>query len=55
MVKLTRGPSVSNPSSSLGVMRFFDVDLSGPKINPELVLAICIGFTILILIAKNFF
>ncbi|MBU0635648.1 preprotein translocase subunit Sec61beta [Candidatus Micrarchaeota archaeon] len=46
---------MSGPSSSLGIMRFFDVDSSGPKMTPELVMGIAIGFTILILVLQKFF
>jgi preprotein translocase subunit Sec61beta len=55
MVKLTQGPSVSGPSSSLGVMRFFDVDTKGPKLTPELVIGLAVAFTVLILMLQHLF
>lgn len=55
MVKLTHGPSVSSPSSSLGIMRFFDVDTKGPKMTPELVVGIAIVFTLFVLAIQRFF
>ena len=54
MVKLTQGPSVSSPSSSLGIMRFFDVDTKGPKLTPELIVGVAVVFTVLVLVLQNF-
>lgn len=51
MVKLNRGPSVSGPSSSLGIMRFFDADTSGPKLSPELVIIIALALIVLVMVA----
>ena len=42
MVKLSRGPAVSSPSSTLGIMRFFDADTAGPKLSPEFIIGIAI-------------
>lgn len=56
MVKLQRSaPGASAPTSSLGIMRFFDVDSGGPKLSPQLALGIIIGFTLLILVVRTFF
>jgi len=52
MVKLNKGPSVSGPSSSLGIMRFFDADTAGPKLTPEFVIGIALVLIIIVLIAK---
>ncbi|MFH1256179.1 MAG: preprotein translocase subunit Sec61beta [Candidatus Diapherotrites archaeon] len=41
---------VSGPSSTLGIMRFFDTDTTGPKLTPEFVLGITIAFSALILV-----
>ncbi len=53
MVKLSRGPATSGPSSSLGIMRFFDVDTGGPKMSPEFVVGVALALIILVLIIKN--
>ncbi|MFH0954806.1 MAG: hypothetical protein V1777_01770 [Candidatus Micrarchaeota archaeon] len=56
MVKLTRsGPGVSGPTSSLGIMRFFDVDSGGPKFSHQFVFGIIVAFTLLILIIRTLF
>lgn len=52
MVKLSRGPAVSGPSSSLGIVRFFDADTSGPKLSPEFVIGIAIALIAIVLIIK---
>ena len=52
MVKLTHGPKVSSPSSSLGIVRFFDADTSGPKLSPEFVIAIALALVALVMIFK---
>ncbi len=46
MVKLQQTKGISNPSSSLGIMRFFDVESGGPKLTPQLVVGITIVFLI---------
>jgi preprotein translocase subunit Sec61beta len=53
MVKLRKGPSVSGPSSSLGIMRFFDSDTSGPKMSPELIVVIALALIVLVLVVKS--
>lgn len=53
MVKLSRGPGVSGPSSSLGIMRFFDVDTGGPKMSPEFIVALSVVFIIIVVIVKS--
>jgi preprotein translocase subunit Sec61beta len=55
MVKLTRGPAVSGPSSSLGIMRFFDADTSGPKLSPELIIIIALALIVIVLVAGAVF
>ena len=55
MVKLTHEKGVSGPSSSIGIMRFFDVDTKGPKLTPEFVLGLSIAFVLLVLVAKVMF
>jgi len=52
MVKLSHGPKVSGPSSSLGIVRFFDADTSGPKLSPEFVIGIAIALIALVLVIK---
>ena len=55
MVKLKRGPSVSGPSSSLGIMRFFDADTAGPKMTPEFVVGASIAVIIIVVALKLMF
>ncbi len=52
MVKLNRGPAVSGPSSSLGIVRFFDADTSGPKLSPEFVIGAAIAVIALVLVVR---
>jgi len=52
MVKLNRGPAVSGPSSSLGIVRFFDADTSGPKLTPEFVVVIAVALIALVVVIK---
>jgi len=40
----------SGPSSSIGIMRFFDQDMGGPKLSPEFILILVVGFVFLMLI-----
>lgn len=37
MVKLKKGRSTTGPSSTIGLMRFFDAETKGPKVSPEFV------------------
>jgi len=55
MVKLQQGPRVSGPSSSIGIMRFFDADTPGPKMSPEFIVGIAIITIAVVLVIKNFF
>ncbi len=51
MVKLKKGKRVSQPSSTIGLMRFNDSDAAGPKLSPEFVLvltAVIAGVAILL-------
>ncbi len=51
MVKFTkRAAQSSGPSSSIGIMRFFDADSKSPKLNPYFVVAAIIVFIVLILV-----
>jgi len=40
------------PAGGAGLIRYFDVDEGGPKMNPRLVIGIVIGFIILELMFK---
>jgi preprotein translocase subunit Sec61beta len=55
MVKFSHGPSVSGPSSGLGIVRFFDADTSGPKLSPEFVIGFAIALIAIVLVAKALF
>jgi len=52
MVKLQHGPAVRGPSSSLGIMRFFDADTAGPKLTPEFVIGVSIVLIAIVVGAK---
>ncbi|MAG22439.1 MAG: preprotein translocase subunit Sec61beta [Candidatus Diapherotrites archaeon] len=52
MVKLKRGPTTTGPSSSLGIMRFFDADTAGPKLSPEFVVIIAVALIAVVVAAK---
>ncbi|HLD58852.1 MAG TPA: preprotein translocase subunit Sec61beta [archaeon] len=54
MVKMETGPRVSGPSSSIGIMRFFDADTPGPKMTPEFVVGFALILVAVVLIIKNF-
>lgn len=47
-MKLTRESGESGPSSSIGIIRFFDTDSGGPKMRPEFVLGLAVVFTAII-------
>jgi preprotein translocase subunit Sec61beta len=49
MVKFNKGSAVQSPSSSLGIMRFFDADSTGPKMSPLFVIGIIIVVIVLVL------
>jgi len=42
-----------SPSSSIGIMRFLDVDTGGPKMQPEFIVVLCIAFVAIVLIAST--
>ncbi len=44
----------SGPSSSIGIMRFFDTDIGGPKISPEFVVGVAAVFTLIVAIMQVF-
>jgi preprotein translocase subunit Sec61beta len=48
-LKINKGPRKSGPSSSIGILNFFDADMSGPKMSPEFVLLITLVFIIIII------
>ena len=45
----TSSEGVSGPSSSIGIMRFFDTDTAGPKLTPEFVVLIAGAFSVIVL------
>jgi preprotein translocase subunit Sec61beta len=55
MVKMQQGPAASGPSSSIGIVRFFDVETKGPKLTPEFVMGVTVGFILLVLLVRTFF
>ena len=46
------GTGIAGPSSTLGIMRFFDTEVGGPKLAPEFIIGITIAFTLLIVFLK---
>ena len=54
MVKLRKGKQVSQPSSTMGLMRFFDAETSGPKLTPEFVLVLTGIIAISMLLVHGF-
>lgn len=51
-MKFQKTPSSSagsGPSSSIGIMRFFDVESGGPKLSPEFVLVVAVLFSVVML------
>ncbi len=52
MVKLKKGAPSAGPSSSIGIMRFFDADTSGPKIAPEAIIVVSGIFIAAVLVIK---
>ncbi|MFH1588907.1 MAG: preprotein translocase subunit Sec61beta [Candidatus Diapherotrites archaeon] len=53
-MKLTKGPKRSGPSSSIGILNFFDSDTSGPKMSPNFVL-ILVAMFVIVIVAMHFF
>lgn len=53
-MKFTRSSVDSGPSSSIGIIRFFDTDSGGPKIRPEFVLGFAVVFTLIIVAIQLF-
>ena len=47
-------PSAGGPSSSIGIMRFFDTDIGGPKLTPEFITIAAAAFIVIVLVVKLF-
>ncbi len=47
-------PGLYTPQGSAGVTSFYDAPTKGPKVNPKVLLAIIVIFTIIILVADHF-
>ena len=54
MVKMKSTPGMGGPSSSLGIMRFFDQDVGGPKVSPEFIIVISLALAIGVIILHAF-
>lgn len=52
-MKLNKAPAVNAPTSSAGLVRYFDISGGGLQITPELVLGVTLAF-IAVEIALNF-
>jgi len=55
MVKLRKGKSTSSPSSSIGLMRFFDAESKGPKVSPQFVMVLAVAVAITWIVLLKFF
>lgn len=53
--KKKRESGVGMPSSSAGLMRFFQDETNGPKIRPEIVISAAVFLIITVVIARIFF
>ncbi len=52
-MKMTQtGGGVSGPSSSIGIIRFFDVESGGPKVTPEFIVGASIVFALVLVAFK---
>lgn len=51
----TSAGGMAGPSSSIGILRFFDVDTEGPKMTPTTVVVLTVFFVLAALVAKQFF
>ena len=49
-MKFKREAGAAGPSSALGIMRFFDTDVGGPKLTPEFVVALSLIFGAVVLV-----
>ncbi|MCR4335135.1 MAG: preprotein translocase subunit Sec61beta [archaeon] len=49
-MKFNSSPQSSGPSSSIGIMRFFDTDTGGPKMSPEFVVGVTVAFTVIVIV-----
>ena len=55
-MKFNKAPAAAQgPSSSIGIMRFFDTDAKGPKLSMELVFGVAIAFIIVMLAVRFLF
>jgi len=55
MVKLRKGKSTSSPSSSIGLMRFFDAESKGPKISPQFIMVLTVAIAVIWIVLLKFF
>ncbi len=53
-MKFKHSTPTTGPSSSLGIMRFFDTETAGPKLTPEFVMVV-VGILTVALIALHLF
>ncbi|MGI0100568.1 MAG: preprotein translocase subunit Sec61beta [Candidatus Micrarchaeaceae archaeon] len=47
-------PGLFTPQSSAGIQSFYDAPTNGPKINPKILVAAIVVFTVLVLVADHF-
>lgn len=51
-MKLQKAKGMAGPSSSIGLMRFFDTEMAGPKISPEFALILTTVIVVLVLVMR---
>ena len=47
-------PGLFTPQSSAGIQSFYDAQTTGPKINPKILIAVVVAFTVIVLVADHF-
>ena len=46
--------TLGSPSTSAGIQSFYDAQTKGPKIDPRILIAVVVIFTLIILVADHF-
>ncbi|HIH50365.1 MAG: preprotein translocase subunit Sec61beta [Candidatus Micrarchaeaceae archaeon] len=47
-------PGLYTPQSSAGVTSFYDAPSKGPKLDPRIIIAAVVAFTVVILVVDHF-
>lgn len=51
-MKMQKGSATAGPSSAIGLMRFFDTEMAGPKFSPQFVIVVAIVIVAAILVMR---